>query len=104
MLQELGWWNSLAAADIDNDGDMDYIAGNLGRNSYFKGNAQQPVRVYAKDLDQNGTIDPLISYYLRDSVGTKREYLYHPWQDVTKQYVGIRKNSILLAPLGINFA
>ena len=88
---QLGWWNSLAAADIDNDGDMDYIAGNLGRNSYFKGTTEQPVRVYAKDLDQNGSIDPLISYYLRDSVGTKKEYLYHPWQDVTAQYVGIRK-------------
>lgn len=86
-----GWWNSLAAADMDNDGDMDYIAGNLGRNSYFKGSPEQPVRIYAKDLDQNGTIDPLISYFLRDSVGTKKEYLYHPWQDVTKQYVGIRK-------------
>lgn len=88
---QLGWWNSLAAADIDNDGDMDYIAGNLGRNSYFKGSQEEPVRIYAKDLDQNGTIDPLISYYLRDSIGTRKEYLYHPWQDVTKQYVGIRK-------------
>ncbi len=86
-----GWWNSLAAADIDNDGDMDYVAGNYGKNIYFKGNQQEPVRLYAKDLDQNGTIDPLISYYLRDSIGTKKEYLYHPWQDVTKQYVGIRK-------------
>lgn len=88
---QMGWWNSLAAADMDNDGDMDYIAGNLGRNSYFKGSPEEPVRIYAKDLDQNGTIDPLISYYLRDSVGTRKEYLYHPWQDVTKQYVGIRK-------------
>ncbi len=86
-----GWWNSLAAADIDNDGDIDYIAGNLGGNTYFKGTKEEPVRLYAKDLDQNGTIDPLISYYLRDSVGVKKEYLYHPWQDVTKQYVGIRK-------------
>ncbi len=86
-----GWWNSLAGADLDNDGDTDYIAGNFGRNIYFRGNDEQPVQVYAKDLDQNGTIDPLISYYLRDSVGTKKEYLYHPWQDVTKQYVGIRK-------------
>ncbi|WP_273566538.1 VCBS repeat-containing protein [Maribacter halichondriae] len=86
-----GWWNSLAAADIDNDGDIDYIAGNLGGNTYFKGTQEEPVRLYAKDLDQNGTIDPLISYYLRDSVGVKKEYLYHPWQDVTKQYVGIRK-------------
>ncbi len=88
---KLGWWNSLAASDIDNDGDMDYVAGNLGRNTFFKGSSEEPVRVYAKDLDQNGTIDPLISYYLRDSLGTRKEYLYHPWQDVTKQYVGIRK-------------
>ncbi|TMM53827.1 hypothetical protein FEE95_18185 [Maribacter algarum] len=89
--RNLGWWNSLAAADIDNDGDMDYIAGNYGRNINFQGSKEEPVRVYAKDLDQNGTIDPLISYYLRDSIGTRKEYLYHPWQDVTKQYVGIRK-------------
>ena len=87
----LGWWNSLAAADFDNDGDIDYVAGNVGENINFKGTEEEPVRIYAKDLDNNGSIDPLISYYLRDSLGTKKEYLYHPWQDVTKQYVGIRK-------------
>ncbi|WP_297796747.1 VCBS repeat-containing protein [uncultured Eudoraea sp.] len=87
----LGWWNSLAAADLDNDGDIDYIAGNFGRNINFKADKDMPVRLYAKDLDDNGMIDPFISYYLRDSVGTKKEYLYHPWQDVVKQYVGIRK-------------
>lgn len=87
----LGWWNSLSAADIDNDGDMDYVAGNFGKNINFKGSKEEPVRVYAKDLDKNGSIDPLISYYLRDSIGVKKEYLYHPWQDVTNQYVGIRK-------------
>ncbi|MEP0132998.1 MAG: VCBS repeat-containing protein [Eudoraea sp.] len=87
-----GWWNSLAAADLDNDGDTDYVAGNFGKNIYFKADKDTPVRLYAKDLDDNGMIDPLISYYLRDSVGTKKEYLYHPWQDVVKQYVGIRKS------------
>ncbi len=91
IANHLGWWNSLAAADLDNDGDIDYVAGNVGENINFKGTKEEPVRIYAKDLDGNGTIDPLISYYLRDSVGTKKEYLYHPWQDVTKQYVGIRK-------------
>ena len=91
IADNFGWWNSLSAADIDNDGDTDYVAGNFGKNIYFQGNAEEPVRVYAKDLDQNGTVDPLISYYLRDSIGTKKEYLYHPWQDVTNQYVGIRK-------------
>ncbi len=91
LQENLGWWNSLAAADLDNDGDMDYIAGNFGKNIYFQGSKEYPVRIYAKDLDNNGMIDPLISYYLRDSVGVKQEYLYHPWQDVVKQFVGIRK-------------
>ena len=86
-----GWWNSLASADLDNDGDIDYIAGNVGRNINFKGDVEEPIRVYAKDLDDNGTIDPLLSFYLRDSIGDRKEYLYHPWQDVTAQYVGIRK-------------
>lgn len=88
---KLGWWNSLAAGDFDNDGDTDYIAGNFGRNINFQGTEKEPIRLYAKDLDTNGTIDPLLSFYLRDSIGIKKEYLYHPWQDVTKQYVGIRK-------------
>jgi hypothetical protein len=88
---DFGWWNSLASADLDNDGDMDYIAGNFGRNIYFQGTREQPVRIYVKDLDNNGMLDPLISYYLRDSLGVKQEYLYHPWQDVVKQFTGIRK-------------
>ncbi|TLP80552.1 VCBS repeat-containing protein [Maribacter sp. ACAM166] len=88
---KLGWWNSLSAGDLDNDGDTDYIAGNFGRNINFQGTEDQPIRLYAKDLDNNGSIDPLLSFYLRDSIGTKKEYLYHPWQDVIKQYVGIRK-------------
>ncbi|MRH99128.1 hypothetical protein GH721_01165 [Kriegella sp. EG-1] len=90
--ENIGWWNSLAAADVDNDGDMDYIAGNYGSNINFKGTSEEPVKLYAKDLDNNGKIDPLMSYYLRDSIGVRREYLYHPWQDLTKQYVGIRKS------------
>jgi len=88
---KFGWWNSLLATDIDNDGDIDYVAGNSGENIYFQANDTQPVRLYAKDLDDNGMTDPLISYYLRDSIGTKQEYLYHPWQDVVKQFAGIRK-------------
>ena len=91
LAEDKGWWNSLTAADLDNDGDMDYIVGNSGTNIYFKGSPEEPVRIYAKDLDDNGMIDPLISYYLRDSTGVRREYLYHPWQDVVKQFSAIRK-------------
>ena len=86
-----GWWNSLAAADLDQDGDMDYIAGNFGENLYFRCSSEEPIRIYGKDLDDNGMIDPLISCYWQDSLGNRDEFLYHPRQDLVKQFVGIRK-------------
>jgi hypothetical protein len=55
-----GWWNAITAADMDNDGDMDYVAGNWGANSFFKASLDKPVLLYANDFDGNGTIDPVV--------------------------------------------
>lgn len=60
-----GWWNTLTAADIDKDGDMDLIAGNLGYNSRFKVSAGQPACVYAKDFDNNGKLDAVMCHYIK---------------------------------------
>jgi len=60
-----GWWNSLVAADFDGDGDMDYVAGNMGLNTRFKVSQEQPMRIIAKDFDMNGTLDPVASYYVQ---------------------------------------
>ncbi len=60
-----GWWNSLAAGDFDRDGDIDYVAGNLGLNTQYKVSAEQPMRIMAKDFDRNGTVDPVCSYYVQ---------------------------------------
>ncbi|MCW3117936.1 MAG: repeat-containing protein, partial [Chitinophagaceae bacterium] len=61
---EPGWWNSISAADLDNDGDMDYIIGNFGTNGFLRPSAQFPVRAYAKDFDNNGSFDAVFSTYL----------------------------------------
>ncbi|MDQ8179714.1 FG-GAP-like repeat-containing protein [Pelagicoccus sp. SDUM812005] len=49
-----GWWNSLAAADVDNDGDIDYIAGNLGLNTKYKANSAHPFKIYFNDFEGTG--------------------------------------------------
>lgn len=68
-----GWWNSINGADFDQDGDIDYIVGNLGLNSRLKASGTEPVEVYASDFDKNGRIDPVMSHYI---LGQK--YVMHP--------------------------
>lgn len=56
-----GWWHKLHAADLDGDGDTDFVVGNHGLNSRFRASATAPVSLYVKDFDQNGFIDPVLT-------------------------------------------
>ncbi|NEW83044.1 MAG: VCBS repeat-containing protein [Mariniphaga sp.] len=62
--ESTGWFFSISEGDFDNDGDMDYIAGNLGLNNKFNTSPQTPLSVYTKDFDRNGTVESIHSYYL----------------------------------------
>jgi hypothetical protein len=55
-----GWWNCIHTADIDNDGDMDLIAGNLGLNTGLKASEKEPVEMFINDFDNNGIPDQVI--------------------------------------------
>ncbi|SHJ10537.1 VCBS repeat-containing protein [Pseudozobellia thermophila] len=60
-----GWWNSIAGGDFDNDGDVDYILGNLGQNNAYKVTKEEPLRIYAKDFDGNSSIDAIATRFIK---------------------------------------
>tara|TARA_B110000858_G_C17730027_1_gene439593 strand:- start:89 stop:1258 length:1170 start_codon:yes stop_codon:yes gene_type:complete len=58
-----GWWFSLNEGDFDNDGDLDYIVGNLGLNYKYKANKEETFDIYVNDFDNNKSNDIVLSYY-----------------------------------------
>ncbi|MCK0156307.1 VCBS repeat-containing protein [Cellulophaga sp. F20128] len=56
-----GWWNVITPADIDGDGRMDYILGNLGLNYKFKANPKKPFHIYGDDFNAKGTVDIVLA-------------------------------------------
>lgn len=69
IANKTGWWNSIVAGDFDNDGDMDYIVGNLGENSFYKASDSLPVGIYAKDFDGNGVLECIPTKFMLDKAG-----------------------------------
>jgi len=91
--QETGWWNSITAGDFDQDGDTDYVVGNLGLNNAFQVTKQYPVKVIAKDFDGNGSIDPIMACYIRETMNSDAKQLYpaHFWDEMNSQSPKFRR-------------
>jgi hypothetical protein len=83
----LGWWNRLYADDLDGDGDMDFVVGNLGLNSRFRASVKEPITCYINDFDKNGTIEQITTTYNQGSA-----YPMVLWHDLVTQVPSLKKN------------
>lgn len=90
-----GWWNCIQGGDFDGDGDIDFVAGNWGLNNPFRASQKEPLTLYAMDFDNNGSIEPIMTYF-----NEKREYIFQTRGTLIKQLPGVRKLANTYADYG----
>ena len=73
--------------DINNDGNIDFIVGNLGLNTKLKASEKEPVSLYYNDFDNNGKKEQVLTYYLKG-----QEIPFATKQELEKQIPYLKKN------------
>ena len=84
-----GMWSAINVADVDGDGDLDFVLGNCGYNNQFKASKQQPVTLYVNDFDDNGSQDAIMCYYIQG-----KSYPMASRDELLEQIVPLRKKFV----------
>ena len=84
-----GIYNSLGIADLNNDQRPDVVAGNFGLNSNLRASAAQPIELFTKDFDKNGSTEPILSYYRQG-----KRYAFASKDELVSQIPSKRKNFV----------
>jgi enediyne biosynthesis protein E4 len=84
-----GWWQTIEITDVDNDGDNDVILGNQGENTRHQPSKEFPMYLYVSDFDNNGTLDPLITYQSKKGI-----FPIHSRDELIKQIPSLKKKFV----------
>ncbi|MEL6676633.1 MAG: FG-GAP-like repeat-containing protein, partial [Bacteroidota bacterium] len=87
-----GWWNFVEPVDVDGDGDLDLLAGNLGLNARLKASDKEPIRMYFNDFDGNGRREQILTYYLQG-----REIPFANKVEMEKQLPDVKRKFLFAA-------
>lgn len=89
-----GWWLDINPADLDKDGDIDYVLGNWGLNTKFKASADHPISLYVKDFDKNGKSEFIVDW---KPPADNDSYPFHTKMDLTTQLPVLKKRILKYA-------
>jgi enediyne biosynthesis protein E4 len=104
LTSHTGFWNSINGADLDGDGDIDYVIGNFGWNNLIRPSQERPLRIYAKDFDGNSSMDFLPTTYFLNTKSAMEETTFNVKGDLVKELNFLRKKylyhkNLALAPI-----
>lgn len=83
-----GWWTSAASMDIDQDGDRDFLLGNMGLNYRFAASPDAPLELYALDMDENASLELWMGYHQQGKLlpVKERDDIFQQWRDIKREY------------------
>lgn len=87
-----GGWMAIANSDLDGDGDIDLILGNVGLNIPFVSTPSSPLKLWINDFDQNGTIEQILTMHYDNG-----DYPIHMRREMTAQLPGLKKQNLKAA-------
>jgi hypothetical protein len=85
LINANGLWRSMEIVDLDQDGDLDILLGNIGKNNLYNISPETPLLISTSDVDQNGSVDPLILNFQKSKNGEWDMYPAQFWDNLTQQ-------------------
>ncbi len=84
-----GMWQTVAAGDMNGDGKVDLVLGNIGDNFYLRPDSASPVKMWLNDFDQNGSVDQF-----RTKKISGKDMPVFVKRDVTEQFPALKKENL----------
>ncbi|MCE6991548.1 VCBS repeat-containing protein [Dyadobacter sp. CY323] len=81
-----GCWNILHPADLDQDGDIDFVVGNMGTNWQWNLTSPEGLSLYASDFDKLERLVPVVSV-----IEKGKEYPYASRDELLDQIPSLKK-------------
>ncbi|HMP91415.1 MAG TPA: VCBS repeat-containing protein, partial [Phnomibacter sp.] len=84
-----GMWQAMAIADVNADGHLDLVLGNLGLNGYLRPDSTNPVKLWFADFDNNRLFDKVMTRTING-----RDMPVFLKRDLTDQIPGLKKQNL----------